>query len=85
MAAWTADESVHVLARAHLSGRELVVTEELLRVAAFLAAFTGLHFTVVLSTDQAYREEFRDEAQAEIRQVFAVRAAYLASRGPTTT
>jgi hypothetical protein len=80
MAAWTGEASTHVLAQAHLSDRELVITEELLRVAAFLAAFTGLQFTVVLSTDPAYRAEFRDEAQAEIRQVLAVRAAYLAGR-----
>lgn len=80
-AAWTGEASTHVLARATLSGRELVITEELLRVAAFLAAFTGLQFTVVLSTDPTYRAEFRDEAQAEIRQVLAVRAAYLAGRG----
>lgn len=57
----------------------LVVTEELLRVAGFLAAFTGMYFTVVLSTDSTYREEFAEDVAPQIRQALAVRALYLAS------
>ena len=60
------------------SGRH-VVTEELLRVAGFLAAFTGMYFTVVLSTDATYREEFAEDVAPQIRQALAVRALYLAS------
>lgn len=60
------------------SGR-LVVTEELLRVAGFLAAFTGMYFTVVLSTDATYREEFAEDVAPQIRQALAVRAMYLAA------
>jgi hypothetical protein len=60
------------------SGR-LVVTEELLRVAGFLGAFTGMYFTVVLSTDATYREEFAEDVAPQIRQALAVRALYLAS------
>jgi hypothetical protein len=62
------------------SGR-LVLTEELLRVAGFLAAFTGMYFTVVLSTDATYREEFAEDVAPQIRQALAVRAVYLAARG----
>jgi hypothetical protein len=58
------------------SGR-LAVTEELLRVAGFLAAFTGMYFTVVLSTDATYREEFAEDVAPQIRQALAVRAVYL--------
>lgn len=64
------------------SGR-LVVTEELLRVAGFLAAFTGMYFTVVLSTDATYREEFAEDVAPQIRQALAVRALYLASQRAT--
>ncbi len=64
-----------------LAGRgRLVMTEELLRVAGFLAAFTGMYFTVVLSTDATYREEFAEDVAPQIRQALAVRAVYLASR-----
>jgi hypothetical protein len=74
VAVWIAGEP-NTLAR---SGR-LVVTEELLRVAGFLAAFTGMYFTVVLSTDATYREEFAEDVAPQIRQALAVRALYLAS------
>jgi hypothetical protein len=54
----------------------------LLRVAAFLAAFSGLAFTVYLVTDQTYREEFRIDVADELRQIFAVRLAYLELEAP---
>ena len=76
-AAWTTLDEVHVLLRFHLDGRELVLTEPLLRVAGFLGAFTGMYFTVVLSTDATYREEFAEDVGPQIRQALAVRTAYL--------
>ncbi|MGQ0434766.1 MAG: hypothetical protein ACT452_20445 [Microthrixaceae bacterium] len=63
-----------------LLGRDLRLTAELLKISAFLAAFSGLYFTVVLVTDATYREEFFDEILVELRQTFAVRAVYLAAR-----
>jgi hypothetical protein len=66
--------------RFDLLGRELRLTAELLKISAFLAAFSGLYFTVVLVTDATYREEFFDEILAELRQTFAVRAVYLEAR-----
>ena len=54
-----------------------MLTEELLKVAIFLAAFSGLYFIVVLLTDATYREEFLEEVVGEVREAFAVRAAYL--------
>ena len=65
---------VHVLATLSLGQRDLVLTEELLRVAGFLTAFAGLNFTVYLVTDPTYRTEFREEVVGELRQAFAVRA-----------
>ena len=66
----------NVLTAFTTGNRQLVITEELLRVAGFLTAFSGLNFTVYLLTDQAYRAEFRGEVVGELRQAFAVRAAY---------
>jgi hypothetical protein len=68
---------VDVLATLTVGERDLVVTEQLLRVAGFLTAFSGLNFTVYLLTDETYRREFRDEVVGDLRQAFAVRAAYL--------
>ncbi len=68
---------VNVLATLTVGERDLVVTEQLLRVAGFLTAFSGLNFTVYLLTDETYRREFRDEVVGDLRQAFAVRAAYL--------
>jgi hypothetical protein len=60
-----------------VSGDTFVLTEELLKVAIFLAAFSGLYFMVVLLTDATYRKEFLDEVVSDVRDAFAVRAAYL--------
>src|SRR3546814_16234126 len=67
-----------------LLGRDVTLTAELLKVSAFLAAFSGLYFTVVLVTDATYREEFFDEILAELRTPFAVRTVYLAARRERT-
>jgi hypothetical protein len=77
---WTGLHQVHVLARWHVSGRDLVLTEPLLRVAAFLGAFTGMYFTVVQSTDATYRDEFTDDVAPQIREALAVRLAYATHR-----
>ncbi len=53
------------------------ITSELLRVAGFLASFAGLAFTVYLVTDSTYREEFASDVSTELREVLAVRVAYL--------
>jgi hypothetical protein len=75
---------VNVLATITVGKRNLVVTEELLRVAGFLTAFSGLNFTVYLLTDETYRREFRDEVVGDLRQAFAVRAAYLGRLATTS-
>ena len=62
---------------------DLHVTAELLKLSGFLAAFSGLYFTVVLVTDETYRSEFRKEILDELRQTFAVRLVYLRARDPS--
>jgi hypothetical protein len=78
--------SPHVLATLDLWGRQMVLTEELLRVAGFLAVFSGFYFAVSVLTDQTYREEFLAEVVDDLRQALAVRAVYLGARrsAPTT-
>lgn len=77
IAAWT-QADVEVLARAHLTGRELVLSEPLIRVAGFLGAFTAMYFAVQLSTDAAYREEFAEDVTPQLRRALAVRCVYRA-------
>ena len=58
-----------------------MLTESLIRVSVFLGAFAGMYFTVVLSTDDTYRNEFADDVGPEIRQALADREAYRVLRG----
>ena len=53
---------------------------ELVQVSIFLAAFSGLYFTVVVVTDEAYRDQFFTGVKAELDRAVGVRAAYLAAR-----
>jgi hypothetical protein len=71
---------VDVLLDVHLFGERLELTEESLRVAGGLAAFTGFYFAVAMLTDSTYREEFLDELTAEMRVSFRERAEYLRLR-----
>jgi hypothetical protein len=71
---------VDVLLDVHLLGERLELTEESLRVAGGLAAFTGFYFAVAMLTDSTYREEFLDELTAEMRVSFRERAEYLRLR-----
>ena len=61
-------------------GERLEVTEELLRVAGGLAAFSGFYFAIAMLTDSTYRQEFLEELTAEMRESFRERADYLALR-----
>jgi hypothetical protein len=61
-------------------GERLDVTEELLRVAGGLAAFSGFYFAIAMLTDSTYRQEFLEELTAEMRESFRERADYLELR-----
>jgi hypothetical protein len=58
-----------------LFGDDLVLTRQSLYVAAFVATFAGLQFTVQIVTDKNYRREFATDLAGEVRQALAVRAA----------
>ena len=63
-----------------LFGERLELTEELLRVAGGLAAFSGFYFAIAMLTDSIYREEFLEELTSEMRRSFRDRSEYLRLR-----
>lgn len=78
--AWTQTPATATVGPAvTLFDRRFQLTQELLRVAGFLASFSGLYFAVTAVTDQSYREEFFEPVVDEVRQAFAVREVYLAN------
>ncbi|MDH3539669.1 MAG: hypothetical protein OEP52_06725 [Acidimicrobiia bacterium] len=77
---WT-EQPLNDLYSTSFRGDRIVLTEELLRAAGFLAAFSGLYFTVNAATEPTYRKEFFDGLLGEVRQSMAVREAYLAAMG----
>ncbi len=57
---------------------------ELTQVAVFLAAFSGLYFTVYAVTDESYRRQFFTAITHELERAVGVRAVYRAmKREPT--
>lgn len=69
-------DSTNVFFTLTISERELVMTESLIRVAGFLGAFIGMYFTVVLSTDDKYKNDFAEDTAPEIHKSLAVRLVY---------
>lgn len=61
-------------------GQEVHLTRELLRVAAGIAAFCGLYYSIAVLTDSTYREEFLEEITEEMRATFGARSDYLRLR-----
>lgn len=70
---WLGEAADPILGVLAVGESRFAVTEEGLRVAAFLAAFAGLTFTVYLITDETYRREFRTDVTDRLRQLLAVR------------
>ena len=66
-----------VLLEGTLWGRSVALTAQLVTVATLLAVVSGFSFTLSLLTDDAYRREFLEDVVGEVREAFAVRAAYL--------
>ena len=60
-----------------IAGESFQLTEELLRVAGGLAAFSGFYFAVAMLTDTTYREEFLTELTDEMGASFKARSEYL--------
>lgn len=79
--AWTGHPIPDPLATFTLWGRDVFLSAEHLRVSGFLASLAGLYFSVTASTDATYRKEFFDAVTGDVRQMLAVRSAYLRRRG----
>lgn len=82
---WMSADTTNVFFTLTISGRELVMTESLIRVAGFLGAFIGMYFTVVLSTDDKYRNDFAEDTAPEIHKSLAVRLVYRHAHAQLTT
>jgi hypothetical protein len=80
--AWIGTPGTDVVAFT-VGGTDFQLTQELLRVAGGLAAFSGFYFAVAMLTDSTYREEFLTELTAEMSASFKARAAYLRMVGAT--
>jgi hypothetical protein len=61
-----------------MAGHEYVLSNELLRVSAFLGAFTGFYFIVSSSTDASLRAHLTAGHEQHVRACLAVRHAYWA-------
>ncbi len=57
-------------------GHYLPVNNELVQVSAFLAAFSGLYFTVYAVSDPAYREQFFTRVAEELERAIGVHVVY---------
>lgn len=77
---WIGSEG-NVLLTVSFFGETAQVTEELLRVAGGIAAFSGLYFAIAVLTDATYRGQFLDRLTADLRETFALRTRYLELRG----
>jgi len=62
-----------------IGDRDLVLSGEVVNVAVFIGGLAGLSFAISALTDEGYRREFFDDVITDLRQVLAVRAAYLAA------
>lgn len=61
------------------------ISQELIRVSTFLAAFSGLYFTVYAVTDELYRRQFFASVIHELERAVSARVAYRSLRdGPDT-
>jgi hypothetical protein len=65
------------LATFDLFGHQVVITQELLRVAGAIGAFSGLYYAITALIDPSYHEDFLADITHEMRPVFAARAEYL--------
>ncbi len=72
-ASWTGS-SIHTLPWA------TNLSVELVQVSVFLAAFSGLYFTVTAVTDETYRGQFFTQVKAELERAIGARAVYLQQR-----
>jgi hypothetical protein len=74
----------HEIVAFNFLGERAIVTEELLRVSAGIAAFSGLYYAIAVLTDATYRGQFLDRLNRDLGATFQDRARYLALRAGRT-
>jgi hypothetical protein len=74
---WTAEEPAYPWGIHLVSG-------QLVQVSVFLAAFSGLYFTVYAVTDETYRKQFFTAITRELEQAVNARVAYRKLKRPIT-
>ena len=72
-------QSISTLLRFELLGEERRLSGQLLTVSAMLASIVGLYFTGLAITESAHRGDQFYRTLAEVRQILAARAVYLAA------
>jgi hypothetical protein len=78
LASWLGAEAVDGtdrIATFGFFGDDVVLSRQLLYVAAFVATFAGLQFAVQVVTDADYRRQFANDMAVDVRQALAVRRA----------
>lgn len=68
---WTGEEEL-----SYLFGVDQFISAELAQVSLFLAAFSGLYFTVYAVTDEVYRNQFFTTITNELERAVGVRTVY---------
>ena len=69
-------ERPNVLVDVSISGREVIVSEALVRVAAILGGFAALYFVAVALGDRRNREQFLDDELDRMGRVMAAWSYY---------
>jgi hypothetical protein len=71
VAGWTGQEEL-----VYPFGESLLISTELIQVSVFLAAFSGLYFTVYAVTDEIYRTQFFTSITDELERAVGARTVY---------
>ncbi len=71
---WIGDQTLHEWS---IGGWNVgYLSTELMQVSVFLAAFSGMYFTVAAITDEVYRQQFFTSITRELDRAMAARAVY---------
>lgn len=70
---WTGQEDQGLV---YPFGESLLISTELIQVSVFLAAFSGLYFTVYAVTDEVYRTQFFTSITDELERAVGARTVY---------
>jgi len=76
LVSWIGSSRPSIIATWTLAGHSYIISNEMLRVSAFLGAFTGFYFIVTSSTDATMRADLTAGHERHVRTCLAVRHAY---------